>query len=192
MTRAARPSCNQRWARKARRNKCCKALGVVAAAVAISQAMPRGSDQAFINAAYDCVKSGDVCLAHCLDLMATCDKSLGDCAQSVNELRVTCGALGSLAAQSAPSVAKLASVASDVCKNCEAACRKHGNEHAPCNSIRRRAIFLALALTLEWRFFVAPGVPQERRLRWELTAADSQNRPRRFPKLERGRPAPAL
>jgi Cys-rich four helix bundle protein (predicted Tat secretion target) len=127
-----------------KRREMLQGLGVVAAAVATSSAMPQGTthqhvhgaapNQALINTANDCVKTGDVCLAHCIDLMATGDKSLGECAKSVNELRATCGALGSLAAQSAPSLAKLASLAADVCKNCEAACRKHEKDHAPCKA----------------------------------------------------------
>lgn len=128
-----------------KRREILQGLGAVAAAAATSKALSAqdaahqhvhgaAPNQALVNAANDCVKTGDVCLAHCLDLLATGDKSLGECAKSVNELRATCGALGSLAAQSAPALAKLASLSADVCKNCETACRKHEKEHAPCKA----------------------------------------------------------
>ena len=128
-----------------KRREMLQGLGIIAAAAATSKALSAqdaahhhvhgaAPNQALVNAANDCVKTGDVCLAHCLDLLATGDKSLGDCAKSVNELRATCGALASLAAQSAPSLSNMASLAAKVCKTCETACRKHEKEHAPCKA----------------------------------------------------------
>jgi Cys-rich four helix bundle protein (predicted Tat secretion target) len=122
-----------------------RGLSIVAAATATSNALSAqdaahghvhgpAPNQALLNAANDCVKTGDVCLAHCLNLLATGDKSLGACAKSVNELRATCAALTSLAAQNAPSLSKMASLSAAVCKNCEIECRKHEKDHIECKN----------------------------------------------------------
>jgi Cys-rich four helix bundle protein (predicted Tat secretion target) len=89
------------------------------------------ANRALVDAAGDCVSKGQVCLSHCNEVLATGDKSMAACAMSVSELLAVCGALLALAAQGAPSLPKLASVAFDVCTRCEAECRKHA-QHPPC------------------------------------------------------------
>jgi Cys-rich four helix bundle protein (predicted Tat secretion target) len=64
-------------------------------------------------------------------MLANGDKSMGACAKTASEMLATCGALLSLAAQGAPSLSKFATVCLDVCKRCEAECRKH-LQHPPC------------------------------------------------------------
>jgi Cys-rich four helix bundle protein (predicted Tat secretion target) len=110
-------------------------VGFLAAAAATveqgrSQNSPGVANKPLAGSASDCVNKGEVCLSHCVEMLSTGDKSMAGCARSVNELLAVCGALLSLAAQGAPSLSKLASVALDVCKRCEAECRKHG--HIPC------------------------------------------------------------
>ena len=92
-----------------------------------------GANQGLVNTASACVSVGEVCLTHCQEMLAQGDKSMAACAMSVRQLIAVCGALASLAAQNAPALAKLAGVAMDVCKNCEAECLKHKNQ-APCQA----------------------------------------------------------
>jgi len=111
-------------------------LGVAAAAQTAMAAQPAQHShtmaaQTLIAASSDCVVKGEVCLAHCHQLLGTGDKSMGPCAKSVSEMLALCGALRSLAAQNAPSLPKLAAVAMDACGRCEAECRKH-EAHYPC------------------------------------------------------------
>lgn len=87
-----------------------------------------------IDSAVHCVKTGDICLAHCFGLLADGDKSLAACARSVNALTSVCGALAVLAAQNSPLLPRYAAVAKDVCKACEDECRKHADQHAPCKA----------------------------------------------------------
>jgi len=87
--------------------------------------------QALVKTASDCVAKGDVCLTHCIDLLSTGDKSLADCAKSVNQMLAVCQALSSLAAQNAPALPKMASLAAETCKSCESECRKH-EKHPQC------------------------------------------------------------
>ena len=118
-------------------------LGVVAAAAAASSAFAQdhsqhmhgaAPNQTLINDASQCVSAGEVCLTHCQEMLAQGDKSLADCAKSVRELATVCGGLRSLAAQNAPILAKYASVAAEVCKDCETQCRKHEDKHAVCKA----------------------------------------------------------
>jgi Cys-rich four helix bundle protein (predicted Tat secretion target) len=89
---------------------------------------------ALIEAAGDCVAKGDACLAHCLVLLGMGDKSLADCAKSVNQLLPLCGALQRLSAQGSQYVVALAKVALESCTECEKVCRKHADKHAECKA----------------------------------------------------------
>jgi Cys-rich four helix bundle protein (predicted Tat secretion target) len=107
---------------------------LAAAATTVEQSRSQGSagvvNKALLSAHSECVSKGEVCLSHCLELLATGDKSMGPCAKVVNEMLAVCGAVRDLAAQGAPALSKLAGVCLDVCKRCEAECRKHA--HSQC------------------------------------------------------------
>ena len=90
-----------------------------------------GKYDAVIRTAGECETTGEVCLSHCIDLLAQGDKSLALCAKRANELTAVCRALGAIAAQDAPSLSTLASLAEDVCKRCEVECRKFP-QHPQC------------------------------------------------------------
>lgn len=87
-----------------------------------------------VDAALHCVKAGEICQAHCLDLLADGDTSVAACARSVALMKPVCLALSEMAAQKSPLLPRYAAVASDVCQNCEAECRKHAEKHAPCKA----------------------------------------------------------
>ena len=95
-----------------------------------SQSSAGVANKALVGTASECVSKGEVCLSHCLELLGNGDKSMGACAKSVNEMLAVCGAVLALAAQGAPALSKLAGVCLDVCRRCEAECRKHA--HKPC------------------------------------------------------------
>jgi Cys-rich four helix bundle protein (predicted Tat secretion target) len=108
---------------------------LAAAATTVEQGQSQSSagvaNKALVATASDCVSKGQLCLSHCLDMLATGDKSMGPCSKTAREMLAACGAMLSLAAQGAPSVPKFAAVCLDVCKRCEAECRKHV-QHTPC------------------------------------------------------------
>lgn len=109
---------------------------VAAAAVADhTDTHQHGSGSApLLDSALHCVKTGEVCEAHCFDRLAEGDRSLAACARSVNALTAVCGALAVLAAQNSPLLPRYAAVAKDVCKACEDECLKHADKHAPCKA----------------------------------------------------------
>ncbi len=107
---------------------------LAAAATTVEQARPQSpagvANTAIVAAASNCVSKGELCLSHCHAMLATGDKSMGACAKTANEMLASCRAILSLAAQGAPSLSRFAAVCADVCRRCEAECRKHA--HAPC------------------------------------------------------------
>jgi Cys-rich four helix bundle protein (predicted Tat secretion target) len=118
-----------------------RALMMSAATVALTGSAAAGnaethhhsqSGSPLVDSALHCVKTGDLCQAHCFDLLEQGDKSLAACARSVRVLVSVCDTLGVLAAQNSPLLPRYASVASDACKSCEAECRKHADKHAAC------------------------------------------------------------
>ena len=88
--------------------------------------------EALMDAASHCVSTGELCLDHCHEVLATGDKSLGECAKSVNELIAVCTALRSLSAQESKFLPKYAKLTMEVCKSCEAECRKVEKNHPVC------------------------------------------------------------
>jgi len=118
------------------RREILRGAGVLAAAVAAaqpgrSQSSAGVADKALVATASDCLSKGQICLNHCLAMLASGDKSMAACSKTANEMIAVCGAMLALAAQGAPSLPKFATVCLDVCKRCEAECNKHA-QHSPC------------------------------------------------------------
>jgi Cys-rich four helix bundle protein (predicted Tat secretion target) len=86
------------------------------------------------DAAGVCIAKGEQCLAHCLMLLGDGDKSMAECAKTVNQMLATCTALQKLAAQQSSMTPAMAKVALDACSECEKECRKHEKKHAECKA----------------------------------------------------------
>lgn len=89
--------------------------------------------QALIDAAAKCSSAADICVGHCLEMLAGGDKTLAACAASSREVEVVCSGLRALAAQDSAHLASYAKVAAEICKSCEAECRKHP-QHPVCKN----------------------------------------------------------
>jgi len=87
--------------------------------------------QMLIDAASKCNSTAELCTSHCVDMLAGGDKSMAACASSSREVAVICSGLQALAAQNSAHLASYAKVAAEVCKSCEAECRKHA-QHPVC------------------------------------------------------------
>jgi Cys-rich four helix bundle protein (predicted Tat secretion target) len=90
--------------------------------------------QSVVDAALDCVKRGEACIPHCIDLMSQGDTSLKGCLQSVSAMMPMCAALARFAALDSPRLKELAKLCADVCEDCEKECKKHAEHHAVCNA----------------------------------------------------------
>jgi len=97
-----------------------------------------------VESSADCVRTGQICIRHCLDLFAQGEqKELAACAISVNELISVCSALQQLAASNSKHLPKMAKFAMDVCKGCEEECRKHEKKHQACKDCAESCVACA-------------------------------------------------
>lgn len=88
--------------------------------------------QAVLDTAGICIEKGEVCLTHTIMLLGEGDKSMAACAGSVREMLASCRALITLASAESKFAPKLAALCVDVCKACEAECKKHADKHKAC------------------------------------------------------------
>jgi len=105
-------------------------IGVASAAETAAPAAEPASGLA--DAAAGCIAAGNACLQHCLDLLGKGDTSIAECSQTVRQMLAVCAAIGPLADAGSKHLKEAARLCLDVCTDCEAACRKHENHHAPC------------------------------------------------------------
>jgi Cys-rich four helix bundle protein (predicted Tat secretion target) len=110
------------------------AAQAVAARAADTQARTGDPAQAFTRAAADCVGAGEACLQHCLTLLASGDKTLGDCALLVNQMLAVCRAVGPIVEANGKYVRSIAQLCLEVCTDCERVCRQHAEHHAICKT----------------------------------------------------------
>lgn len=101
---------------------------------AAHQAAASGPVAALIEAARACSAAGEDCLAHCLASFRAGETSLADCAGEVSRMLPACEAVAQLATLGSPHTKAFALACDAVCKDCEAACRKHEAEHAVCKA----------------------------------------------------------
>ena len=101
---------------------------------AMDHSMHGTKHKAVIDTANDCIGKGEVCIAHCIDLMKGGDTAMADCMKSVSAMMAMCAALVRLAALDSQRLKELAAVCKDVCADCEAECKKHAEKHAVCKA----------------------------------------------------------
>jgi Cys-rich four helix bundle protein (predicted Tat secretion target) len=90
--------------------------------------------QKVIDASLDCVKAGQACAQHCIDMFKMKDTSMAECADSVQEMLATCNALSQLASYDSRHLKAFAKVCIDVCEDCKKECNKHAKKHAACKA----------------------------------------------------------
>src|SRR5579883_39436 len=88
--------------------------------------------QPLVEAAADCLKRGEACEQHCFVLLGGGDASMAPCAIAVRDMLASVRALFTLAAAGSRYTAKMARLCAEVCRDCEAECRKHADKHPPC------------------------------------------------------------
>ena len=79
---------------------------------------------AVVDSTLECVKAGQACTNHCLELFKTGDTSMADCAAAVQQMHVICGAMSHLASLKSSFVPALARVCAEICRTCETECLK--------------------------------------------------------------------
>ena len=90
--------------------------------------------QKIIDASLGCVKAGQACVQHCIDMFKMNDTSMAECADSVQEMLATCTAMSQMASYDSKHLKEFAAVCIKVCKDCKASCDKHADKHAACKA----------------------------------------------------------
>ncbi|MDH5389493.1 MAG: Csp1 family four helix bundle copper storage protein, partial [Gammaproteobacteria bacterium] len=85
-------------------------------------------------AALDCIKTGQACNDHCIELVKTGDTSIADCMDILTESLAMCIALSQMASAQSSHLPELAKLCISVCEECEKECRKHEKKHAACKA----------------------------------------------------------
>ena len=83
-----------------------------------------------VEAVDACLRSGRICLSHCLETFREGDTTMADCAFAVEQMLQVCGATEALATYDSKHMKGMAAVCIDVCEDCEKECREH-EEHQP-------------------------------------------------------------
>lgn len=86
-----------------------------------------------VEAALECVARGQACISRCLDLMASGDTSVAECARSVNLMTPFCDTFARFAVADSALLKDMAKMCVKVCGNCEQACKEHEDEHVECH-----------------------------------------------------------
>jgi len=90
--------------------------------------------KALIDAALDCVNTGEVCVSHCISSLGSGDTTLKDCLKAVLVMMPAVSGLARLAALDASRLREFAKVCGDICADCQAECKKHQDHHAACKA----------------------------------------------------------
>lgn len=96
-------------------------------------AIPAGR-QKVIDSASQCIKDGQACVQHCIDMFKMKDTSMAQCADTVQEMLATCTALSQLASYDSKHLKDFAKTCINVCKDCKKECDKHADKHAACKA----------------------------------------------------------
>lgn len=85
-----------------------------------------------INAALSCIKTGDACAAHCIQLIQMGDNTMADCLATVTDMLPMCSTLAKLSASQSSHLSEFAKVCTAICEDCEKACKEHADKHTAC------------------------------------------------------------
>lgn len=113
-------------------------LALAAAAKAANKDKPAeahargGAMQPLVDATADCMKKGEACETHCLTMLGTGDKTMAACAATARDMLASARALLTLASAGSKHTRAIAKACAEICKDCEAECRKHA-QHPPCS-----------------------------------------------------------
>ncbi|MAI78873.1 MAG: hypothetical protein CL917_08035 [Deltaproteobacteria bacterium] len=84
-----------------------------------------------VRSAGNCGTTGEICQAHCQQMLATGDTRLADCSASVAEMTASCSTLAHFAASNSEYLPAMAKLCIQILKDCKATCEKHP-KHEEC------------------------------------------------------------
>ncbi|MCF7822044.1 MAG: Csp1 family four helix bundle copper storage protein [Mariprofundaceae bacterium] len=81
---------------------------------------------------HECIRTGDVCIQHCLMEFKAGDTAMADCAKIVLETGAFCTAHARMATLESTRMKEMCELSIKMCSDCEKECRKHEKKHASC------------------------------------------------------------
>jgi Cys-rich four helix bundle protein (predicted Tat secretion target) len=85
-----------------------------------------------IDAAAECAKKGELCIAHCQGVLAAGDTTMAGCMKTALEMVAACQGLVKLASLQSKGTKKMAALCAELCRECEKACKEHAEHHKVC------------------------------------------------------------
>ena len=87
-----------------------------------------------IESTLHCIRDGEACLDHCIDLFKSGDTSVAKCAETVTEMLAMCTAMNKMASYHSSLAPELARICIKACEACEKECNEHADKHAACKA----------------------------------------------------------
>jgi Cys-rich four helix bundle protein (predicted Tat secretion target) len=88
--------------------------------------------QPLVDASAECLKKGEICEQHCFALLGAGDTTMAACAMSVRDMLASARGMFTLASAGSKHTRVFGKACAELCKDCEAECRKHQDKHQPC------------------------------------------------------------
>lgn len=118
------------------------ALGTMSLAKSIladehdQKSIPKNSNKAkyakALMAAIHCKLAAEICINHCITELAKGEKMMAGCMRTVSETKAACESFISLASLESEFTKKMANLCIEICKKCEAECKKHASHSQVC------------------------------------------------------------
>jgi len=89
-------------------------------------------NNALIDDALACIKTGEICMAHCVSSLKSGETELAKCLETAQAAVQACQLLVSFAANNSSHLPALAKLCVDVCGDCAKECKKHAKKHKTC------------------------------------------------------------
>jgi len=83
---------------------------------------------------HECIRTGDVCINHCLMEFKSGDTAMADCAKVVLETGAFCAAHAKMATLESKHMKEMCELSIKMCADCEKECRKHEKKHSSCKA----------------------------------------------------------
>jgi len=85
----------------------------------------KGAAAAFVKAAFHCIETGELCVAHCSKELAEGNAEMAKCNVSVQSMMAVCSAAARLVALGSSQAKKAVELCASACKECAESCEEH-------------------------------------------------------------------
>ena len=87
-----------------------------------------------VGALAECQTAGELCLSQCIEVLASGDAGMADCARAVRAMLAICKSAKSLVECHSTFAGQQLALCRDACNACESECAKHKSHHEACRN----------------------------------------------------------